>query len=122
MLAAELLVKKAVKPLSLAHLEINGYGFFRRQIPTMRPLVINSWNNIHPTKRRINLPYWVKILIPLVDTELNTSPIIPIGAKLMIQRTTVETPSARSFKTCFVAGVDFFKATPMIADQVNTPR
>ena len=42
MFAAELLVKNAVNPLSLAQREINGYGFFLRQNPTIIPFVMNS--------------------------------------------------------------------------------
>ena len=87
MFAAELLVKNAVNPLSLAQREINGYGFFLRQNPTIIPFVINSWNNIHHTSKRMSFPYCVKIFIPLVDTALNTKPKIPNGARLIIQRT-----------------------------------
>ena len=45
---------------------------------------------MEPTSTSNSFPYSVKMESPLVDTVLNTSPIIPSGAKLTIQVTTFE--------------------------------
>ena len=55
-LAAELLVKKAVIPDSLKHLKINGYGLVRNAIAAINGSTTNATTNIHPTKRPNNLP------------------------------------------------------------------
>ena len=40
------------------------------------------------------MPYWVKMDRPLLDTLVYTRPMMPKGARLMIQRTIWETASA----------------------------
>ena len=66
MFAAELLVKNAVTPLSLKHLNTSGYGLRFKQSATTNGSTINATANIQPTSNASNLPYSVKISRPLV--------------------------------------------------------
>ena len=54
--AAELLVKKAVIPLSLRHLKTNGYGFFFSIKKTIKGFTTKAKNNIQPTKTSKSFP------------------------------------------------------------------
>ena len=56
MFAAELLVKKAVIPLSLKHLKSRGYGFFFNNVKTINGSIIKAQTSIHPTNKSNNLP------------------------------------------------------------------
>ena len=56
MLAAELLVKKAIIPLSFMHLNTRGYGFCLIFKNTIIGLVTKATKAIHPTSTRMILP------------------------------------------------------------------
>ena len=49
---------------------------------------------------------------PLADTVLNTRPKIPKGARLMIQLTTRDVPSAMSARTFLVVSFAVRRASP----------
>ena len=64
----------------------------------------------------------VKIPRPFVETVLKTSPIMPNGAKLIIQRTACDTASERLDKTAFVLSVaTVFRASPTTTAQSRIP-
>ena len=56
MFAAELRVKNAVIPLSLKHLNTNGYGFFLIFKYTIIGFTTNATNAIHPNNNANNEP------------------------------------------------------------------
>ena len=123
MFAAELLEKNAVIPLSRRHVKTNGYGLRLNAIPEIKGSVTKATNAIHPTSNKTNWPYSVKILKPLWETEVNTKPMIPIGAHCIMKRTTLVTASAMSVITSFVVSLaTIFKAIPKIIDQNRIPK
>lgn len=74
MFAAELLEKNAVMPLSLRHVNTNGYGFLRVATAEMIGSVTKATNAMQPTKSAISWPYCANIPSPLSETEVNTNP------------------------------------------------
>ena len=86
-LAADDLVKKAVRPLSLRHLNTSGYGFLCIVRNDMNGSMIKSYDEHSSYKHQYQLTVCLKILSPLVDTVLYTRPMIPNGATLMIHLT-----------------------------------
>lgn len=117
MFAAELLVKKAVRALLLMQYHMSGYGLRLRVSPTMIALIPSDVRSIVHTSRATSWPYCLKIASPLVETALNTRPMIPNGAQLMTQRTTTESALARSAKKAFVPGPAAFRASPTTTAQ-----
>ena len=55
---------------------------------------MRAMNSMVPTSRASSLPYWVKMARPLPETLVYTRPMMPKGARLMIQRTIWDTASA----------------------------
>lgn len=85
--------------------------------------VTNATNAMHPTKSKINCPYSVKMPNPLSETDVNTNPIIPIGAHWIIPRTTFVTALAQSVKTSLVVLLAMiFRARPNTIDQNRIPK
>ena len=77
---------------------------------------------MHPTSNSSNFPYVVKMERPFSCTVVNTRPIIPNGAKLMIQRTTCDTASDTFDMNFFeVSAANCFIAAPNSAAQNRTP-
>lgn len=123
MFAAELLVKKAVIPLSLKHFSIKGYGFFLIAQNTIIGFETKYTKNIHPARRSIIFPYTVKISIPFDETALYTRPIIPNGANSIIKVTTFEMHwEASDSRTFVVSDATDFSAIPVIIAQKSIPK
>lgn len=70
MLAAELLVKKAVTALSRRHLRSSGYGFLCIMSAPMIGLVTKMTMSMHTTRSTMSAPYSAKISRPFVETVL----------------------------------------------------
>ena len=88
----------------------------------MMGLMTNAMKSIVPTKSSRSLPYWVKIARPLLTTFVNTRPMMPNGARLMIQRTMVETASDTLLRKTFVESApSFFIATPKRQPHIRMP-
>ena len=69
-----------------------------------------------------SLPYWVKMARPLPTTLLYTRPMMPKGARLMIQRTIWDTASAVSDRNFRVVTEPMpFMARPNIQAQNRMP-
>ena len=119
--AAELLVKKAVTPLWRIHLKMSGYGLCFNVIPTISGLTTSATMSMEMTSTRTSSPYTVKISRPLVETASYTRPRIPNGAQLMIQRTTLDVPSARSSITFLVPSPAVLRAKPNMTAQNRIP-
>ena len=60
--------------------------------------------------------------MPFEETVVKTSPIIPKGARFIIQRTTLESASAKSLSICFVPSPAMdFSARPKIHAHTRMP-
>ena len=59
--------------------------------------------------------------MPFVEIVSKTSPIIPIGANLMINSTTLETASEKLDITNLVESAELLKANPSINAHDNIP-
>ena len=121
MLAAELLVKNAVTPLSRRQRIASGKPFLLINKVEIVGLTTSAEKSMQPTSSRRSFPYVVKIERPLVETLSKTIPQIPNGAKLMIQRTAVDTASEMSFRACFVVSLAFLDARPRTTAQKRIP-
>ena len=83
---------------------------------------MNAMKSMVPTSRASSLPYWVKMARPLPATLVYTRPIMPKGARLMIQRTTCDTASAVSARNFLVVSEPmFFMARPNMQAQNRMP-
>ena len=82
----------------------------------------NAMNSMQPTSTSRSWPYSVKISMPFVDTAVNTKPMMPKGARLMIQCTTWPMASATLWNTSFVAAFAARSATPSMTAQARMPR
>ena len=88
----------------------------------MMGLMMSAMKSIVPTSRSRSLPYCVKIARPLLTTLVNTRPMMPNGARLMIQRTMVETASDTLLRKTFVESApSFFIATPKRQAHIRIP-
>ena len=122
MLAAELRVKNAVRPDSRRQRNTSGYGLQRRYKKMMTGETTNAMNSMVPTRSSSSLPYWVKMDRPLLDTLVYTRPMMPNGARLMIQRTICETASAVLARNSLVVSEPyFFMAKPNMQAQNRMP-
>ena len=120
-LAAELLVKNAVIPLSFRQRMASGQAFLFSVIDAIDGLTTSAVNSMHPTSSPSSFPYVVKMASPLSETFVNTIPQIPNGARLMIHRTAFETASEMSFNACLVVGEAAFVASPRTTAQKRIP-
>ena len=122
MFAAELRVKKAVRPDSRRQRKTSGYGLQCRYRKTMNGETTNAMKSMVPTSRASSLPYWVKMDRPLFTTLVYTRPMMPKGARLMIQRTIWDTASAvLARKTLVLSAPYFFIARPNRQAQNRMP-
>jgi len=88
----------------------------------MKGETISAMNSMVPTSSASSLPYWVKMARPLPETLVYTRPMMPKGARLMIQRTIWETASAvLARKTLVLSAPMFFMAMPNIQAQNRMP-
>ena len=120
-LAAELLVKNAVIPLSFRQRMASGQAFLFSVIDAIAGLTTSAVNSMQPTSSPSSFPYVVKMASPLSETFVNTIPQIPNGARLMIHRTAFETASEMSFNACLVVGEAAFVASPRTTAQKRIP-
>ena len=75
-----------------------------------------------PTSRASSLPYWVKMARPLPETLVYTRPMMPKGARLMIQRTIWDTASAvLAIKVLVLSEPMPFMAMPNMQAQNRMP-
>ena len=122
MLAAELRVKKAVRPDSRRQRNTSGYGLQCRYTKMIKGETTSAIKSMVPTSRSSSLPYWVKMDRPLLDTLVYTRPMMPKGARLMIQRTIWETASAVFARNSLVLSAPyFFMARPNRQAQNRMP-
>ena len=83
---------------------------------------MSAMKSMVPTSRASSLPYWVKMDRPLLETLEYTRPMMPNGARLMIQRTILETASAvLERKTLVLSAPIFFMARPNRQAQNRMP-
>ena len=120
-LAAELLVKNAVSPLSFKHLNTSGYGFFLIPANVIKGFTTKAIKAITPTSKNINCKYAPKALIPLVAKLSNTNPIIPRGAKFITHLTTWDRASDTLLIIVFVLSFAFLRASPNTTAHANIP-
>ena len=87
----------------------------------MRGLVTSAMMSMQATSTRMRWPYSVKISRPEVLTEAYTRPMMPKGAKLMTQRTALETASEMAVNTSLVRSPAARKAMPSTTAQARMP-
>ena len=100
--AAELLVKNAYIPLCAIVAHTSGYGFFLKYMYTIAGFITKATIAYAPIKTASRCAYPTNALKPLLPIASATNPIIPNGAKRIIQPTTFVTVSATSAKNTFV--------------------
>ena len=85
-------------------------------------LMISAISSIVPTSNSSRRPYCVKMERPLLATLVNTRPMMPNGARLMIQRTICETASEVSDRIFLVVSLPmFFMAKPNRQAHIKMP-
>ena len=88
----------------------------------MNGLITSAISSMVPTSSSNRRPYWVKMDRPLSATLVNTRPIMPNGARLMIHRTMAEIASAvLAIKFLVVSLPSFFMARPNRQAHIRMP-
>ena len=78
-------------------------------------------NSMEPTRTARSFPYSVKMERPFSETVLNTRPMMPNGAKLMIQVTTFARPLEISSNMVLVVSLAPRRPMPNKTAHTRTP-